>query len=185
MKKFALATLLALVAVTASAVEVRVEGADADGKNGSPNQNIYELSVKESINKNFAGDLTVNQSRTEGTHALANRTEAGVTASTSYAGSTPYARVAIGQKFINNQNSFGYYSIEPGVSVPVATTGATVSLGYRFREAFNDNNADTTRTWRAKLGYDINSTNNVYVGYDRERGDTQQNITKVGYIHAF
>ena len=35
MKKIALATVLALAATLASAVEVRVEGQDADGKNGT------------------------------------------------------------------------------------------------------------------------------------------------------
>lgn len=188
MKKLALAAVLALAATMASAVEVRVEGQDADGKNGSVSQNVYELSVKEAINKNFAGDVTVKQYRTDGTNALANRVEAGVTASNGYTLGVPftaYTRVALGQKFVNNAGSFGYYSIEPGVAVPVASTGATVSLGYRFQSAFNDDQNDTTRAWRAKLGYDVTKSDNVYVGFDRVRGDTDQNVARLGYIHRF
>jgi hypothetical protein len=188
MKKFALATVLALAATMASAVEVRVEGQDSDGKNGAVGSTNYELSVKEAINKNFAADVTTTQYRTDGTNTLANRFEAGVTASTGYTLGVPftaYTRVAIGQKFVDNAGSFGYYSIEPGVAVPVASTGVTASLGYRFRDAFSDAQNDLTRTWRTKVGYDINANNNVYVGYDRQRGDNDQNITRVGYIHRF
>ena len=184
MRKFALATVLAMAAVSASAVEVRLEGQDADGKNGTASQTVYEASVKQAINKNFAGDLTVKQYRTDGTHALANRVEAGVTASNTYGNFTPYTRVALGEKYASGSSGYGYYSVEPGVAVAVFPA-VTASLGYRFQNAFNDSHDDLTRTWRAKVGYDLTKADTVYVGFDRQRGDSEQNTTKVGYIHRF
>ena len=86
MKKIALATVLALAATLASAVEVRVEGQDADGKNGTAGSTNYELSVKQAITNNVAGDVVATQYRTDGTKALANRFEAGVTGSTALFG---------------------------------------------------------------------------------------------------
>jgi hypothetical protein len=185
MKKIALATVLALAATLASAVEVRLEGQDADGKNGTAGSTNYELSVKQAINNSFAGDITATQYRTDNTNALANRFEAGVTGTTAlYGPVTGYTRVALGQKFVNNAGSFGYYSVEPGVAAGLGY-GVTASLGYRFRDAFSNTQDDLTRTWRAKVGYDLTKNDNVYVGYDRQRGDSNQNITKVGYIHRF
>ena len=58
MKKIALATVLALAATMASAVEVRLEGQDADGKNGTSNSTIYELGVKQAINNIVQSRLT-------------------------------------------------------------------------------------------------------------------------------
>lgn len=186
MKKIALATVLAMFAFAASAVEVRVEGQDQNGRNGAASSTNYELSVKEKINDTFAGDVVATQYRTDNTHALANRLEAGVTGTVPvYGVVSGYTRVALGQKFTNGAGSFGYYSIEPGVTAPIGSTGVTASLGYRFRDAFVDSNNDLTRTWRAKVGYDITKADNVYVGYDRQRGDTAANIAKVGYIHRF
>lgn len=188
MRKFALATLLALAVGSASAVEVRLEAQDADGKNGTASQNVGELSVKQAINSNFAGDITVKQYRTDGTHDLATRTEIGVTGSNGYKLGVPftaYTRVALGEKFASGSTGYGYYSVEPGVAVPVGATGATASLGYRFQNAFNDSHNDLTRTWRAKVGYDLTKNDNVYVGFDRIRGDSEQNVTRLGYIHRF
>jgi hypothetical protein len=185
MKKIALATVLALAATLASAVEVRLEGQNAQGENGTASQTVYELGIKEAINKNFAADVAVKQYRTDNTNALANRVEAGLTGSTQlYGPVNGYTRVALGEKYVSGQAGYSYYSVEPGVAAAVGA-GVTASLGWRYQNAFNDSHNDQTRTWRAKLGYDLTANDNVYVGYDYQRGDSDQNITKVGYIHRF
>ena len=185
MKKIALATVLALAATLASAVEVRLEGQDADGKNGTASQTVFEGSVKQSINNNFAGDVTFKQYRTDGTNALANRIEAGLTGTAGlYGPVNGYVRGALGEKYASGSAGYGYYSVEPGVAAALGY-GFSAQLGWRFQSAFNDANNDTTRTWRAKLGYDVTKADTLYVGYDRQRGDSEQNIAKVGYIHRF
>jgi len=183
MKKIALATVMALATSMALAAEVRLEAQDANGTNGTASQTVYEFGLKEAINKNFAADVVVKNYRTDNTDVLSTRYEAGLTASNTYGLFTPYARVAVGEKYTSGAGGFGYYSAEPGVAVKQGPVG--VSLGWRYQSAFNDNQNDTTRTWRAKLGYDITKSGTVYVGYDQQRGDSNQNITKVGYIHRF
>ena len=79
MKKFALATLLALAAFSASAVEVKLEAQNSVGQNGTADQRVYEFGLKEKINNNFAGDVIVKNYRTDGTNALSTRYEAGLT----------------------------------------------------------------------------------------------------------
>jgi hypothetical protein len=186
MKKFTLAAILALATLTASAAEISLEAQDANGQGTTASQTVYQIGVKESITKNFAGDITFKNYRTNNTDILSTRYEAGLTGSVPVGPVSAYTRVAVGEKFTSGSGGFSYYSVEPGVVAPVAfVPGLAVSLGYRFQDAFADNKADTTRTWRSKLGYDLTKTSTVYVGYDQQRGDSQQNITKVGYIHSF
>ena len=186
MKKFTLATILALATLTATAAEVRLEAQDANGQGTTASQTVYEIGVKESITKNFAGDIAVKNYRTNNTDILSTRYEAGLTGSVPVGPVSAYTRVAVGEKFVSGSGGFSYYSVEPGVtaSIPVVK-GLGLSLGYRFQDTFADNKNDTTRTWRGKLGYDLDKSNTVYVGYDQQRGDSQQNITKVGYVHRF
>jgi hypothetical protein len=186
MKKFTLATILALATLTATAAEVRLEAQDANGQGTTASQTVYEIGVKESITKNFAGDIAVKNYRTNNTDILSTRYEAGLTGTVPVGPVSAYTRVAVGEKFVSGSGGFSYYSVEPGVVAPITVVpGLAVSLGYRFQDAFADNKADTTRTWRSKLGYDLSKTSTVYVGYDQQRGDSQQNITKVGYVHRF
>lgn len=186
MKKFALATVLALAALGASAADLRLEYNDLDGKNGTASSTTYELGIKEAINQNFAADIVVKQNRVDNTDALSNRVEAGLTGTLPLGPLTGYTRVALGEKYTSGSAGYGYYSVEPGVIAPIAVfPGLSASIGYRFQDTFNDSRADLTRTWRTKLGYDINKSNNVYIGYDVQRGDSDANITKVGYIHKF
>jgi len=184
--------LLALVAILATgsvfAASGTIEYQNIDGKSNTPtDQNQYSLTVKESINKNFVGDLGISQTsnKTSGADTLAStRTEAGVTGSTSLFGVTPYTRLALGQKFTSATN-FTYYSVEPGVAVPVGSTGVTAKVGYRFRNAIDTSNNDTTRTWRAGLSYDLTAKDQIGIRYDKMRGDTNQNIVAVNYTRGF
>jgi len=187
MKKFALATVLALAAFSASAVEVKLEAQNSVGQNGTADQTVYELGLKEKINENFAGDIVVKNYRTDNTNALSTRYEAGLTGTAGlYGPVSGYTRVAIGEKYTSGSDGYSYYSIEPGVASPlVFVPGLSASLGYRFQSAFGSGHNDTTRTWRTKLGYDLTKLDNVYIGYDVQRGDSEANIAKVGYVHKF
>jgi len=189
MKKIAIATLLALVAISASAVEVGVEYQDQDGKNGNSNINAYQLKVKQDINQNFAVDAKTIQNirdanASNGGGVSSSQLEIGATGKYNLGYVSPYVRAGLGQRFITTEN-YGYYSIEPGVTVPVSTTGLTVGLGWRFQAPFSTSEQFTTRTWRGTVGYDVTNSDNVYVGYDSERGDLQYNIVRVGYAHKF
>lgn len=185
MKKI-LAISALLVSGSVFAASGTLEYQSIDGKTTTPtDQNNYSLTVKESINKNFVGDLGISQTsnRTAGSDTLAStRTEAGLTGSSSLLGVAPYVRTALGQKFTSSTN-FTYYSVEPGVSVPVGPL--TAKVGYRFRNAVDTSNNDTTRTWRAGLSYDLTAKDTIGVRYDKMRGDTNQNIVAVNYTRGF
>jgi len=187
MKKIVLASLMSLVAFSALAAEVRIEGQNAQGQNGTADQRVFELGVKESFTSNLAGDLVVKNYQTDNTNTLATRIEGGLTASQTFNAGvavTPYVRGAIGEKFVSGSTGFSYYSVEPGVSAALGN-GVSASLGWRFQDAFDSAKNDQTRTWRAKLGYDIAKNSTVYIGYDVQRGDSDQNITKVGFVQRF
>jgi hypothetical protein len=175
-----------LVSGSVFAASGTIEYQNIDGKSTTPtDQNNYSLTVKESINKNFVGDLGISQTsnRTSGSDTLAStRTEAGLTGSTSMFGVEPYVRTAVGQKFTSTTN-FTYYSVEPGVAVPVGPL--TAKVGYRFRNAVDTGNNDTTHTWRAGLSYDLTAKDTIGVRYDKMRGDTNQNIVAVNYTRGF
>jgi predicted porin len=118
---------------------------------------------------------------------LATRIEAGLTASETFNAGvavTPYVRGALGEKFVSGSSSFTYYSVEPGVAAALGN-GVSASLGWRFQDAVDNNKNDQTRTWRAKLGYDIAKNSTVYIGYDIQRGDSDQNIAKIGFVQRF
>ena len=94
--------ILALAATTsAMAATGTLEYQDIAGVNGASDQKAYGLSVKENINKNFAGDVGFTNTQTDGTNSLTTRLEGGVTGSNTYGKLTPYVRIATGQKFSN------------------------------------------------------------------------------------
>ena len=183
MKKI-IAIMALAISSSAFAASVTVTGANVDGVQGSPNQTQYGLGVKGDFNKNFAGDVSFLNVQTDNTNALSTRLEAGLTAQNTYGMFTPYARVALGEKYTNTTN-FTYYSVEPGVKMPFGKTGITGQIGYRFRNAVTTSNDDTTRTWRAGLSYAVTKVDSIGLRYDSVRGDQNQNIVAVSYTRGF
>lgn len=184
--------ILAILALAASgsvfAASATLEGQSINGLNGSADQVNLNLTVRESINKNFTGDVQFSQTNNKvdgGKDTLSStRLEAALTGSAGLFGPVSgYTRVAVGQKFSSSTN-FGYYSVEPGLSTPLGG-GLTAKVGYRYRTAFDSSNNDTTRTMRAGVAYDINKTNQIGVRYDSVRGDAKQNVIAVNYTRSF
>ena len=187
MKKF-LAIFAMLVSGSVFAASATLEYQNINGLNGTSDQNNFNLTVKESINNFLAGDVQFSQTNNSpngGTDTLAStRVEGGLTgvaAVSSYA--SLYTRAAVGQKYTSATN-YGYYSVEPGVIVPIGA-GFSAKVGYRFRSAFDTTMPDTTRTWRAGVGYDLTKTDNIGVRYDSVRGDSNQNVVAVNYTRSF
>jgi opacity protein-like surface antigen len=176
----------ALVAVTglASAASVTIEGQVQQGHRGARDSDNYALSVKESINKTFAADLGFTAYQQDGTKALSDRLEAGVTGTMPVGPVSAYARVALGEKFSNGAN-FGYYSVEPGV-VYNFTDKLSGKVGYRFRNGFGNNgNLDTTHTARVGVSYAVTKNDSVGVRYDQVRGDSFNHSVNFAYTRSF
>lgn len=189
MKKFlAILALTAAGSVFAASATLEYQNMDGTGNTPTLNQRNVNLTVKENINKNFAGDVQLSNTwnNTEAGNASSFRLEGGLTGQTNplFAGASLYTRAAVGQKFTTTAN-YGYYSVEPGVIVDL-THGFTAKVGYRFRNAFDPSAyADTTRTWRAGVSYAITEKDAVGVRYDRVRGDAEQNAVAVNYTRSF
>jgi hypothetical protein len=181
--------LFAILAMISSsslfAASATIEYQNQNGVNSTPNSNLYQLSVREDINKNFTGDVVLNTASANSTGAVnMSRAEAGLTGKTTLGFVSPYVRVATGEAFTSTTN-FAYYSVEPGINAPLGKTGLTALLGYRFRSAYDTAQPDTTRTARAGLSYTITPKDTLGVRYDSVRGDQNQNVWAVNYTRGF
>lgn len=94
-----------------------------------------------------------------------------------------YTRGAVGYKLTDQEDST-YYSVEPGINVHV-TQPLHIRVGYRYRDAFNNNIFDKTNTVRVGAEYDLNKTNTVTLGVDRAYGDNEFLGVNVGYAVKF
>jgi hypothetical protein len=179
MKKIAIATLV-LASFGAMAADSFTVEAQHINNNQAAAQQQYVLGVKKDFGS-FAGDLAFSNAQTEGTNSLSTRLEAGATVSGPVG---LYARTAVGQKY-SNTTDYTYYSIEPGINVPVGY-GLTAKVGYRYRSAFDSTqNNDQTHTMRYALAYGINKTDTVALKYDRVNGDSNQKIVAIAYTVGF
>jgi len=182
-KVFAIAALMAVTGLV-NAASVTVEGQFQQGHRGARDSDNYALSVKESINKTFAADLGFTAYQQDGTKALSNRLEAGVTGTVPVGPVNLYTRVAVGEKFTNGSD-FEYYSVEPGVTYTMFDK-LTARVGYRFRNGFGDNgNLDTTHTARVGVSYAITKQDTVGVRYDQVRGDSFNHSVNFAYTRSF
>ena len=181
--------IFAILAMVSSsslfAASATIEYQNQNGVNGTTDSNLYQLTVRENINKNFIGDVAMSTASKDSTGAVSSsRAEAGLTGLTTVSFFSPYMRVATGEKFTSTTN-FAYYSVEPGVTAPIGNTGLSARLGYRFRSAYDPAQLDTTRTWRAGISYDVTPKDRLGVRYDSTRGDTNQNIWAFNYTRGF
>jgi hypothetical protein len=150
----------------------------------SADQQTLQLTVKHDFNNTFAGDVAFGNTQTNGTNALTTRLETGVTATAPLFGSVKgYTRVGYGLKYSNTAD-FGYYSVEPGITMPIGPL--TAKVGIRYRSAIDSSaNNDQTHTTRASLAYAMTKNDSVAIGYDRVTGDSDQKVVKVSYTRGF
>jgi hypothetical protein len=179
MKKIFAILALAITGTAFAADSFTVEGQHIDNV-GAAAQKQYVLGVKKEF-KGFAGDIAFQNAQTDGTNALSTRLEAGATVNGPVG---LYARAAVGQKYSNTAD-FTYYSIEPGIAVPVGY-GLTAKAGWRYRSAVDSTQYnDQTHTARYALSYALNKSDSIAVKYDRVKGDSDQKTVAVAYTVGF
>jgi len=182
--------LAGLVALALSGMvfagSVTVEGAKINTIGGNDQMNT-NFTLSESINSTFGVHAQVSSSQTDNTNAVITRLEVGGTATAPLFGPiSGYTKVAFGEKY-STSGQFQYYSVEPGFTAPIGSTGLTAKVGYRFRTAvINANvNNDTTQTVRVGVAYAINKENAVGFRFDRITGDSRQDGYNVFYTRSF
>jgi hypothetical protein len=183
MKKLLATAILGLASLTALAGTATVEYSDVEGVNGAKNGKGYLVNWNENITKTLDGGFQMTTAQTDGTNSVSTRVEASLTPKYDLGYATAYMKGSLGVK-LNSQGSNEFYSVEPGVVVPLGG-GFSTRLGYRYRAAFNNNIADTTRTARAGVTYAFTKKDAFTVRYDRQRGDSEQNSWNFAYTRSF
>ena len=182
MKKI-IATLALGLASTAFAQSVSVGYTDLNNATGN-DQKMYTLAVRLPVNATYTVDALTNVTHTENTSAVGSRLEAGVTATTGLTNNVKgYFRAAAGRR-MNQGQDWAYYSVEPGVRVPIGAF--TAGVGYRYRNAFDQAQfADLSRTMRYTISYAVTAKDSVALGFDRAKGDVDQKNLYMTYTRGF
>lgn len=185
MKKFILA-ILALTITSFAQAEGNYGGVQfqlRNGLEGYQDAHVYQVTLGQSVNKYLDAEINTrlktsdndsNNTRFEG--ALIGRLPIGE-------GFTVYNRAAYGTK-MNGTDNFQYWSTEPGLQYAV-TDKLNVRGGLRFRNAFNKDDNDSTRTWRAAADYAITKNSSLVAGVDRATGDDDFWSYNFGYNVRF
>lgn len=182
MKKI-LTALAFLTAGASYAAAVGVAYQNFQPTGTKPGFKNYIMFVSEKVTNTLTGDLMMSQGVVVNTGALSTRSEIGLTHNTTWYGVSGYSRVAIGERVTNTSN-YGFYSIEPGISMPVGPV--VVKAGYRFRSAFNvDAYHDVTRTAKVSISYSPTKVDTISIGFDRMLGDSEYSTPAITYIRRF
>ena len=181
--------ILAIVTLTISssvfAGSVTMEGMKLNTIAGNDQRNT-NFTVSEDLNKTLSIHTQLSSTQTDNTNAVSTRLEAGVTATTTLVGTVKgYSKLAIGEKY-SSSGQFTYFSVEPGVIVPL-NQQVTARVGYRYRSAVNNANInnDTTDTVRIGLTYALSKRDALGVRYDRVTGDARQDGYALFYTRGF
>jgi hypothetical protein len=185
MKKILTGLIALAISGMVLAGSVTVEGAKLNTIGGNDQMNT-NFTLSETVNKTFSVHTQVSSSQTDNSNSVSTRLEVGGTASVPvYGPVSGYAKLAVGQKY-STAGQFTYYSIEPGLTMPVGSN-LTAKVAYRYRTAAESPNAnkDTTDTVRIGLTYAIDKARSVGVRFDRITGDSRQDGYNVFYSHSF
>jgi opacity protein-like surface antigen len=185
MKKILTVLVALAIAGSASAGSVSIEGAKLNTIGGNDQMNS-NFTLSEAVNKTFSVHTQLSSTQTDTSNAVSTRLEVGGTATVPVFGPViGYTKVALGQKY-STSGQFTYYSIEPGISVPL-TSSLTAKVAYRYRTAAENPNVnkDTTDTVRIGLSYAITKKDAVGFRFDRITGDSRQDGYNVFYTRSF
>jgi len=182
MKKI-IAILALATSTLAMADSINFETQSVQGV-GTTDSTAYRMLYTHNVNKQVNADFSISQTQSDtASLAIGTRIEGGVSYRYPIVGKlTGGIRVGIGEKFSTKGNAT-YYAVEPSVAMPVGPVN--VRVGYRYRSAVDTDNGDQTRTARLNISYPLTKQDSVAVGYDHMRGDSNQNVIRLGYTRSF
>jgi hypothetical protein len=183
MKKI-FAILALAVSTTAMADSVTFETNNIQGV-GTTDSTAYRMTYQHVITpKKLDTDYSISQTQSDtASKSISTRIEAGLRYRFPIVGDlNGYVRGGIGEKFSTKGNAT-YYAFEPGILMPIGPFNARV--GFRYRSAVDSKDGDQTHTARVNLSYPLSKDSAIALGYDRMRGDSDQNITRLSYIRSF
>ena len=177
--------ILALAAGSAFAGTVTVEGSKNNTIGGNDAMR-GSFSLSERINNTYSVHTQLSSTQTDTTNSVSTRFEIGGTATAPLFGSVKgYTKVGLGEKY-STKGQFTYYSVEPGITVPLSSS-LTARVAYRYRTAVENTNVnnDTTQTVRVGVTYALNKKDAIGTRFDRIAGDTRQDLYALFYTRSF
>ena len=167
----------------AMADSINIETQSVQGV-GTTDSTAYRMLYTHDVNKQVRADFSISQTQSNtASKAIGSRIETGLSYRYPLIGNlTGGIRVGIGEKFSTKGNAT-YYAVEPSVAMPVGPVN--VRVGYRYRSAVDTDNGDQTRTARLNVSYPLTKKDSIAVGYDHVRGDSNQNVIRLGYTRSF
>ena len=145
---------------------------------------VVNFSAKTAVTKGIAVDAGIYTTTADVANTITNRYELGVSGGFSINPAvTTDLRVATGMKAKSGSQDFSYYSVEPGINAKYGNVTARVA--YRYRDAFNEVNADRSNTMRYSVGYNVTKQDKVTLGWDNVSGDGANKTTTVAYTRSF
>lgn len=153
---------------------------DGVGQDDGTRINGYELRLGTDIAENTSVDLGSVFRTTEGVSDTQVRAELGLTQTLPLRDTLGlYARLTLGNEF-TDADDFAYYSAEAGATVRFCESWRA-SLGYRYRDAAEQDIAFETQTIRAQVSRSLTQNSEVFLGYDRFAGDFDGNGVNLGF----
>ena len=183
MKKI-FAILALAISTVAAADSVSLETRNVQGINSS-DATVYRMAYKHDFSKSLAGDVVISQTQADtAAMTITTRVESGLAYSAPLFGSVKgYVRGAVGERFSTKGNT-SYWVVEPGITMPIGPFNTRV--GYRYRSSFDPEiNNDQTHTARVSASYALTKQDAVGMRFDRQRGDSDQNIVGLFYTRSF
>lgn len=145
---------------------------------------VMNMSVKTRAFTNVDVDAGINTETADVTRGVTNRYEIGVSTGMDFSSILRSdVRLSTGMKQKSGVQDFGYYSVEPGVTVKFGDISARVA--YRYRSAYDTVNADQYNTMRYSVGYALTKKDAIRLGYDVQRGDGANAQTSIAYTRSF
>ena len=155
-----------------------------NGKDGDrdANEGGFKLGLK--INSNLTTEIKVAHKQKD-TKGFSTRISAGITGKVKLLDNLDvYIRVGAGNKKTNTK-VFNFWAITPGLKYKIDNKWS-IKGGVRFRDAFNtDKYNDYTKTFKFGVGYKLNKSKSLSIGFKRKVGDSEYNAIGLGYGFSF
>jgi opacity protein-like surface antigen len=161
MKKSLIATLIAGLAFSTVALAessyIKLEGVHYNYTSSPNDQAGINLQIGTEVGNGFKADVKQEFRHEDNTGKTSNRFEGGLTYEAKVYDKVGVSlRGAVGEKYTGSVN-YGYYLVEPGISYAL-TDALKLKASYRYRDTFNDAQADRTNTYKVGADYDLNKT---------------------------
>lgn len=184
-KILAVATLLVASAAQAGGY-ADLQYYQEENRNTNKENIKYAVTVGNKVDGGWDYSLKLETSQTElGNGSISEGIEVRVRKGFAVGVLKPYIGLRLGEK-ISSSSHFSHYAVDAGTKFPLvgALTG---DVGYRYRNAFQTENAYESNRYHVALAYAITKQDSVALRYSQAYGDTaeEKNSWRFTYSRSF